>query len=119
MRIWYTFLLTLASFSFLLAQPDYVTRQAALDMLPAFCDFLRMPCDANTPSELDANIEWCDQQFTQRGFEVKHLPTAGIEVLLAEYKVDENLPVVLFYVQVDGQPVDASKWANGVRSHCH
>lgn len=113
MQFFYALTLILLTLGTLHAQPDYQTRQAALDMLPAFCDFLRMPCDANTPAELDANIDWCEEQFDQRGFVVKHLPTAGIDVLLAEYQVAEELPVVLFYVQVDGQPVDATKWANG------
>ncbi|MEL6968676.1 MAG: M20/M25/M40 family metallo-hydrolase [Bacteroidota bacterium] len=96
-----------------LAQQTYQTRTAALDMLPAFCDFLRMPCDANNPEELVANIQWCEDQFSQRDFSVKRLPTAGIEVLLAEHQQGDDLPTVLFYVQVDGQPVDANKWANG------
>ena len=97
----------------LMGQKNYESRQAALNFLPAFCDFLAMPCDANNPPELEANIEWCEQQFSQRGFTVKHLPTAGIEVLLATYEVNPDLPEVLFYVQIDGQPVDASRWANG------
>eukprot|EP00903_Cladosiphon_okamuranus_P000545 g543.t1 len=96
-----------------MGQKNYESRQAALNFLPDFCDFLAMPCDANNPPELEANIEWCEQQFSQRGFTVKHLPTAGIEVLLATYEVDADLPEVLFYVQIDGQPVDASRWANG------
>ncbi len=97
----------------LFAQQKYQTYAAALDVLPDFCDFLAMPCDANNPEELVANIKWCDEQFSQRGFQVKRIPTAGIEVLLAEYQRADNLPTVLFYVQIDGQPVDASKWANG------
>lgn len=106
-------ILILLSSSSLFSQEKYQTYQAALDFLPAFCDFLRMPCDANNPSELDANIEWCEEQFSKRGFEVKHLPTGGIDVLLAAYQRSAGLPTVLFYVQVDGQPVDATKWANG------
>ncbi|MEL7426008.1 MAG: acetylornithine deacetylase, partial [Bacteroidota bacterium] len=106
-------LLFLLSANIVLAQQTYQTRTAALDMLPAFCDFLSMPCDANNPEELVANIQWCEDQFIQRDFDVKRLPTAGIEVLLAEHRQGDDLPTVLFYVQVDGQPVDANKWANG------
>lgn len=95
------------------AQQKYQSEEAAAAMLPAFCDFLSMPCDANNPAELEANIQWCEKQFQQRGFTINRLPTAGIEVLLAEYSVGKNLPTVLFYVQIDGQPVDPAKWVSG------
>jgi acetylornithine deacetylase/succinyl-diaminopimelate desuccinylase-like protein len=91
----------------------YASEQAALNMLPEFCTFLSLPCDANKPAELEANIQWCEKQFGQRDFAVQRLPTAGLEVLLAEYFIHEKLPTVLFYVQVDGQPVDPVKWASG------
>ncbi|MGH1434991.1 MAG: M20/M25/M40 family metallo-hydrolase [Lewinella sp.] len=99
--------------SLLSAQEKHQTEAAAAAMLPAYCDFLSLPCDANNPAELEPNIQWCEAQFGQRDFVVKRLPTAGIEVLLAEYMVKEDLPTVLFYVQIDGQPVDPAKWASG------
>ncbi|MEL7220564.1 MAG: hypothetical protein AAGJ93_04545, partial [Bacteroidota bacterium] len=91
----------------------YQTEQAAIAMLPEFCNFLQMPCDANNPAELEDNIQWCEKQFSQRGFQIGRLPTEGIEVVLAEYFRSIKLPTVLFYVQIDGQPVDPSKWASG------
>lgn len=112
----YRLLFPLFFFGFTLtvsAQQTFQTEEAAAAMLPAFCEFLSLPCDANNPAELEANIQWCETQFGKRGFTVKRLPTAGIEVLLAEYQVAADLPTVLFYVQVDGQPVDPAKWASG------
>lgn len=113
MRSLLTLLLVPGLISLLGAQPKYQTEQAAIAMLPDFCAFLSMPCDANNPAELEPNIQWCEQHFEKRGFQVKRLPTEGLEVLLATYQVQDDLPTVLFYVQVDGQPVDGTKWASG------
>lgn len=82
--------------SLLSAQKKYQTETAAAAMLPAYCDFLSLPCDANTPAELEPNIKWCEAQFGQRDFVVKRLPTAGIAVLLAEYMVKEDLQQYCF-----------------------
>ena len=44
------------------------------------------------------------------GFTVTEIISQGIPVLLAEKKLAPNLPTVLFYLQIDGQPVDSAQW---------
>ena len=73
-------------------------------------EFYSLPNDAYMPAQLEPNIAWVDQAFQKRGFTIKKLPTEGIDLVLAEMQVDASLPTVLFYVQVDGQPVDPTKW---------
>ena len=75
-----------------------------------FYDFLSLPNDANIPDQLTANIEWCERSFKKRGFKTKHLKTDRLPLILAEKRFNRNYPTVLFYVQVDGQPVDPTKW---------
>ena len=75
-----------------------------------FYDFLSLPNDANIPDQLTANIEWCERSFKKRGFNTEHLKTDRLPLILAEKRFNRNYPTVLFYVQVDGQPVDPTKW---------
>ena len=75
-----------------------------------FYDFLSLPNDANIPDQLTANIEWCERSFKKRGFKTQSLKTDRLPLILAEKRFNRNYPTVLFYVQVDGQPVDPTKW---------
>ena len=75
-----------------------------------FYDFLSLPNDANIPDQLTANIEWCERSFKKRGFKTQRLKTDRLPLILAEKRFNRNYPTVLFYVQVDGQPVDPTKW---------
>ena len=75
-----------------------------------FYEFLSLPNDANIPDQLTANIEWCERSFMKRGFKTQSLKTDRLPLILAEKRFNRNYPTVLFYVQVDGQPVDPTKW---------
>ena len=75
-----------------------------------FYEFLSLPNDANIPDQLTANIEWCERSFKKRGFKIQSLKTDRLPLILAEKRFNRNYPTVLFYVQVDGQPVDPTKW---------
>lgn len=92
---------------------QYTTFAKAKAMLPQLVEFLRLPNDANFPAQLEPNIAWLESAFAERGFTTRRLPTGGIDVLLAEYRVDPALPTVLVYLQLDGQPVDPAEWYNG------
>jgi acetylornithine deacetylase/succinyl-diaminopimelate desuccinylase-like protein len=81
--------------------------------LPQLIEFLQIPNDANQPEQLEPNIAWLEAAFAERGFTTRRLPTAGIDLLLTEYRRDPSLPTVLVYLQLDGQPVDPSRWYNG------
>lgn len=73
-------------------------------------EFLQLPNDAQQPEQLRPNLQWLENAFTQRGFQVNRLPTGSIDLLLATYRHDPSLPTLMIYVHVDGQPVDASQW---------
>ncbi|PHK97384.1 acetylornithine deacetylase [Neolewinella marina] len=80
---------------------------AAVDEL---IDFLAIPNDGNYPEHVEANLAWCRERFAGLGFAVTRLETPGMPLLFAEKSVDAALPTVLFYLQIDGQPVDPAAW---------
>lgn len=101
-------------FGLLWGQTIYPTHRTALTHLPKLYEFLSMPNDANRAEDLEPNIQWLERAFGEVGFELQRIPTEGIDVLLASWlEAGPDAPTVLFYVQVDGQPVDPTRWANG------
>ncbi|MDN5201843.1 M20/M25/M40 family metallo-hydrolase [Fulvivirgaceae bacterium BMA10] len=73
-------------------------------------EFLSIPNDAHYPDHVDKNVEFCDELFKKRGFKNVILTTGGPPLMLASRNVKNAKRTVLFYIQVDGQPVDTSKW---------
>ncbi len=71
---------------------------------------LSIPNDALYPQHVEQNIKWCYAAFEQRGFTIQQLSTPVAPLLLAEKKFKKAKKTVLFYIQIDGQPVDSSKW---------
>lgn len=102
--------------NFLPAQPkkdasiEDAARRAALRSFSDLRDLLRMPNDAHRPADIETNMQWCEKAFGRRGFTVSRLTGSGIPLLLAERVLRKEAPTVLIYLQIDGQPVDPSKW---------
>ncbi len=78
--------------------------------LHRFKYFLGLPNDAHFPADLEENISWLEGQFSTLGFSVERLPTAGLDLLLASQNYPGTEKTLLIYLQVDGQPVDPTKW---------
>lgn len=72
--------------------------------------FLEIPNDGNFPEHIDANLQSCKQFFSNLDFTTKQISTAGAPLLFAEKKIDKSAKTVLFYLQIDGQPVDTTAW---------
>ena len=73
-------------------------------------DFLALPNDGNYPEQVAANLRWCDEAFRAEGFTTRKLETPGAPLLFAERRYHDDSPAVLFYLQIDGQPVDTASW---------
>jgi acetylornithine deacetylase/succinyl-diaminopimelate desuccinylase-like protein len=71
---------------------------------------LRIPNNALVPEDVTNTIEWTTKAFEKRGFIITQLKTAGPPLLLVERNVKKPKATVLFYLHLDGQPVDSSKW---------
>lgn len=74
-------------------------------------DLLSIPNDAFNKDAIEANVKWCENAFEQRGFITSRIETESVPLLLAERKSEKAKKTVLVYLQIDGQPVDTSKWA--------
>lgn len=76
-----------------------------------FREFLKMPNDGNYPQQIESNLKWCEKTFQNLGFKTTEITSSKIPHLYAEYITDPKKPNVLFYLQIDGQPVDKSAWS--------
>ncbi len=91
--------------------PDSLALHFAREHFEAFRDLLAIPNDANNPEHIEPNVVWCELAFGARGFQTTRLLTDGPPLLLAERRIArEDAPVVLIYLQLDGQPVDPQFW---------
>lgn len=93
----------------LIAQTDKFQEET----IPALLDlkeFIALPNNGLNPLEIQKNIEWLENAFTKRGFKTQQLTNKGNPLLFAEFKVSSALPTVLFYMHLDGQAVDGTKW---------
>ena len=75
-----------------------------------FFDLLSLPNDAHHTGDIEKNVRWCEKAFSERKFRTTRLNTATVPLLLAERKSPHARKTVLIYLQIDGQPVDASLW---------
>lgn len=78
--------------------------------LQDYFDFLSIPNDAHFPADLEKNRDWIEAAFRKRNFSITRLPTQGFDLILGERKHKGATKTVLFYVQVDGQPVNPAQW---------
>lgn len=89
-----------------------LSRDHFSESLETLRGFLRLPNDGHFPDQIEANLRWCTSAFQQLGFTINRLETSIAPLLLAERRYHEagTVPTVLFYCQIDGQPVDPQKW---------
>ncbi|MBX2874226.1 MAG: M20/M25/M40 family metallo-hydrolase [Saprospiraceae bacterium] len=107
--------LLLANLSMIFAQSrktelDEVADRFAAASLQNFKELLSIPNDAHYPQDIEKNVKWCEAQFGQRGFRTERLSTPTVPLLLAERKSKGAQKTVLIYLQIDGQPVDKTRW---------
>ncbi|MEM6865503.1 MAG: M20/M25/M40 family metallo-hydrolase [Bacteroidota bacterium] len=92
------------------AQLDQGSADFAKSSFPLLKEILSIPNDAFFPDDIEKNVKWCETQFTSRGFSTTRIPTPGAPLLLAERDHKRAQKTVLIYLQIDGQPVDSSRW---------
>ncbi|MEQ8925479.1 MAG: M20/M25/M40 family metallo-hydrolase [Fulvivirga sp.] len=89
---------------------DELAEKHTLKSMPLLYDLLSIPNDANFPEDIEKNIVWCEKEFQNRQFKTTRIETETVPLLLAERNVKKAKKTVLIYLQIDGQPVDTSKW---------
>ena len=77
---------------------------------PYYRDFVKIPNDALEGADINRNITWLTQKFSDRGFNTAALPTTGQPLFFAALPIVDEKPTLLFYMHFDGQSVDPGKW---------
>lgn len=80
------------------------------DALTNLKTFLEIPNDGHFPQQIEANLSHCNAIFKTLEFTTQIITTKGVPVLFAEKKFHKKAKTVLFYLQIDGQPVDTMAW---------
>ena len=78
--------------------------------LPLLKELLSIPNDAFYPEDIEENVLWCEREFSSRGFATQRVSTSHAPLLLAEREHPKAQKTVLIYLQLDGQPVDSTRW---------
>lgn len=87
-----------------------LSEKHAVASFPLLKELLSIPNDAFYPDNIEKNVKWSEKAFQERNFTTRRIVTNAAPLLLAERKVKRAKKTVLVYLQVDGQPVDTSRW---------
>ena len=92
------------------AQDSIQLKSKVANAINELREFVAIPNDALNPDDIDSNLIWLRKKFNERGFNTTILDTEGLPLFFAALPMDDSKPTVLFYMHLDGQSVDASKW---------
>ncbi|WP_273567736.1 M20/M25/M40 family metallo-hydrolase [Maribacter halichondriae] len=95
---------------FLPAQDSIQLKSQVRHSIDELRDFVSIPNDALDHADINRNLTWLTKKFTERGFNSSILPTEGESLFFAALPMDDAKPTILFYMHLDGQSVDPSKW---------
>lgn len=89
---------------------DALAAEFTQKSLPLLKEVLSIPNDAFYPDWIEQNVQWSEKNFAQRGFTTTRISTKAAPLLLASRSSPKATKTVLVYLQMDGQPVDPSRW---------
>ncbi|MEQ8535083.1 MAG: M20/M25/M40 family metallo-hydrolase, partial [Imperialibacter sp.] len=73
-------------------------------------EFVSLPNIASDKEGILKNYEWVKKELEQQKFSVKMLESSTLPLMLAERTVSKKAKTILFYLHIDGQPVNAANW---------
>ncbi|MEQ8809311.1 MAG: M20/M25/M40 family metallo-hydrolase [Imperialibacter sp.] len=87
---------------------------AIAEVLPATLkkhrEFVSLPNVASDKEGIMKNYDWVRKELEQQKFTIKMLESSTLPVMLAERTVSKKAKTILFYLHIDGQPVNAANW---------
>ena len=87
-----------------------LAKENLTNSLTQYREFLSIPNIGSYAEHRQANVNWCIDTFNELGFDTQVLTSEGIPHVLAQWEVNPAYETILFYLQIDGQPVDSTKW---------
>lgn len=104
-------LLFLLMYVSVVAQSDQLIDKGMKSTIQELKEFIAIPNDALIHDDMDKNLTWLTEKFSQRNFNTRIIPTSNIPLFFAELGADKkDAPIVLIYMHFDGQSIDPSKW---------
>ena len=94
MKIYFYFILILLIISApLKAQRIYESsaRKIGIEQIDKFKSFLALPNNAAKTEQIDANINWAEQELGSLGFDLKRLKTSHLPLLLANKIIKKKI----------------------------
>lgn len=73
-------------------------------------ELLKLPNDGHFDDQIQANLTKCRDLFQALDFRTEVITTEGAPLLYAEKDFGKHKKSILFYLQIDGQPVDPKEW---------
>lgn len=89
---------------------DQLIEETLPSVLERHQEFVSIPNVSPDREQLLINMEWITPYFKNLGFEISLLETSTTPIFLAEKMVDPSAKTILFYLHLDGQPVDKKNW---------
>ena len=94
-----------------LAQDKDIVENKLRSTIEELKDFIALPNDALIPDDMNQNLVWLTEKFSERGFSTRLISTSGIPLFFAELEgKNKDAPTLLIYMHFDGQSVDPAKW---------
>ena len=94
----------------IIAQEESALKSQVSHSINELREFVAIPNDALEHADINRNLTWLTEKFNERGFNSSVLPTEGESLFFAALPMEDNKPTILFYMHLDGQSVDPSKW---------
>tara|TARA_R110001632_G_scaffold144870_6_gene261608 strand:+ start:328 stop:1830 length:1503 start_codon:yes stop_codon:yes gene_type:complete len=111
MKTAYTFLFILISGG-LCGQSNsgQLTDQHFKEILLMHKELVSIPNLPENKEKMLENINWVAKQYQALEFKISLLESSTLPLLFVEKIYDANIPTVLFYFHIDGQPVNPDVW---------
>lgn len=92
------------------AQEEAQLKRQVRQAINEIRSFVKIPNDALDHADINRNLTWLETNFNARGFNSSILETEGESLFFASLPMVDSKPTILFYMHLDGQSVDPSKW---------
>lgn len=80
------------------------------ETLKAHRTFVSIPNLPADPALMLKNISWVEEKYKALDFKTSRLESNTLPILLVEKVYDPSYKTILFYVHIDGQPVNPATW---------
>ena len=90
------------------AQDSALMKTQVRHTIDELVEFVAIPNDALNPADINRNITWLSDKFSERGFNTSVLPSEGQPLCFEDIPMDTKKPNILFYMHFDAQSIDPS-----------